>query len=275
MLTKEYFLFTKWDARDWSRNQKIQWQKAMFELGFKWQDDCREVFLSNSFPEESYFISRSGDISYGISMGDPSNIFHDDCRTQRYFHDILLSEPHAEKKAATPYVNLIDYLDKPELIQSVDGQLVKSIEKTTRSHPGMQVIVYFEGGSKNYYYDDGRLLERDTHSRFVLIGGKVKNPRDKVYDAINTERAYQDSLWDANTKSSGATSISAYILWMERYLHVARELASTTDETTGTPSANAIMDVIRKVAGLAVACGEIHGMPERDTSLVKPSKEQE
>lgn len=87
--------------------------------------------------------------------------------------------------------------------------------------------------------------------------------RQDIYKAIDTERDYQNKVWDANNKSSKATCISAYILWMERYLNVAREQASTSDETTGTETANAMMETIRKVAALAVACGEIHGMPER------------
>ena len=87
--------------------------------------------------------------------------------------------------------------------------------------------------------------------------------RKDVYKAIDSERDYQNKIWDASNKSSNATCISAYILWMERYLHVARELASTSDETTGTATADAMMETIRKVAGLAVACGELHGMPSR------------
>jgi hypothetical protein len=87
--------------------------------------------------------------------------------------------------------------------------------------------------------------------------------REDVYKAIDTERDYQDKVWSQSNKSSNATCASAYILWMERYLHQARELASTTDETPGTPSCDTIMDVMRKVVALGVACAELHGMPER------------
>ena len=90
-----------------------------------------------------------------------------------------------------------------------------------------------------------------------------KLSRKEVLESLSTERDYQNQIWDANNKSSNATSISAYILWMEYQLQLARTLASTTDETTGTETANAIMEVVRKVGGLAVACGELHGMPQR------------
>lgn len=87
--------------------------------------------------------------------------------------------------------------------------------------------------------------------------------RQDVYAAIDSERDYQEEVWSSSNKSSGATNVSSFILWMERYLHQARELASTRDETPETESCDEIMDVVRKVAALAVACGEINGMPER------------
>jgi hypothetical protein len=87
--------------------------------------------------------------------------------------------------------------------------------------------------------------------------------RSQVYTAIDTEREYQEKLWSNVNKSSGAINPSSFILWMERYLHIARDLASTRDETPGTQSCDEIMDVLRKVVALGVACGEINGMPER------------
>lgn len=35
-MKKEDFYFTKWDAREWTDEQKTRWQEKCFELGFSW-----------------------------------------------------------------------------------------------------------------------------------------------------------------------------------------------------------------------------------------------
>ena len=81
--------------------------------------------------------------------------------------------------------------------------------------------------------------------------------RDEVYASIDSERTYQEQRWS----NSRPKLISSYILYMEHYMEEARKLCSTTNETPGTESAMAIMDVLRKVTALGVACGEEHKMP--------------
>ncbi len=87
--------------------------------------------------------------------------------------------------------------------------------------------------------------------------------REEVYKAIDTEREYQEKMWNSDTKASGATNISSFICWMEAYLRKASDLACSNDETPGSESSKAITDMIRKVVALGVACGELNGMPER------------
>lgn len=89
------------------------------------------------------------------------------------------------------------------------------------------------------------------------------SPRAKVYVAIDTEREYQEKIWSNSDKASGATNVSSFLTWMRSYLRKAEDLASCNDETPGSEGCDKIMDVVRKVVALGVACGEINGMPER------------
>jgi hypothetical protein len=84
--------------------------------------------------------------------------------------------------------------------------------------------------------------------------------RKDVYAAIDSERDYQENLWSNLNKTNN--SPSAFILWMEEYLSYARRLASTTDERPGK-GLDDIMERIRKVTALGVACMEIHGVKNR------------
>ncbi len=84
-------------------------------------------------------------------------------------------------------------------------------------------------------------------------------PRTEVYDAIDSERAYQDSRWNGDTtESCGKHTATEFILYMEHYLAKARALASTTVE--GDPE---VLDAVRKVTALGVACMEGNGAPRR------------
>lgn len=80
--------------------------------------------------------------------------------------------------------------------------------------------------------------------------------RQAVYAAIDGERAYQDAKWGGRNHDN-VESIANFILYIERYLNQAK--AALVDSTHDT----AALDVIRKVAALAVVCMEVHGAPGR------------
>lgn len=83
--------------------------------------------------------------------------------------------------------------------------------------------------------------------------------RSEVFAALNSERAYQDMR---KKRDQGQTFHSAeeFILYMEHYLHLAREVASTTWGPEAKPKT---MEVVRKVTALGVAAMEQHGAPQR------------
>jgi len=58
---KEDFIDTKWDAREWTKEQKVKWQNRMFEIGFSWGGwDKRVRYITSDF----YYVSDSS-VTYG------------------------------------------------------------------------------------------------------------------------------------------------------------------------------------------------------------------
>lgn len=83
--------------------------------------------------------------------------------------------------------------------------------------------------------------------------------RDAVYRAIDSERDYQDNLWPGRGKGEpNYLTVGEFVLLLEAYIHKAR--AEWTVESK--PEMNTL-DIVRKVAGIAVNCMEQHGAPMR------------
>lgn len=83
--------------------------------------------------------------------------------------------------------------------------------------------------------------------------------RSEVYDAIDSERAYQDDKWPID--QGYAMQVGEHILLMAEYIDQARSLWSAESDDCPDPQA---LHAIRKVAGIAVRCMEQHGAPLRD-----------
>lgn len=92
----------------------------------------------------------------------------------------------------------------------------------------------------------------------------MSETRDMVYEAIDGERDYQGSVWNADTTSSGGQhETAAFILYMEEYLARARELSATLAEGATNENGEEALDFVRKVTALGVACMEQNGAPRR------------
>ena len=85
--------------------------------------------------------------------------------------------------------------------------------------------------------------------------------REEVYEAIDSERAYQGK-WDS-CESGGLHETAAFILFMEEYLAAARRLESTLEDGGNLTRGEGSLDFVRKVTALGVACMEQHGAPLR------------
>lgn len=88
----------------------------------------------------------------------------------------------------------------------------------------------------------------------------IPQARVDAYDAINSERDYQDRLWtESGANGNGILSIGEQILLIEEYVTQARHSWSREAQ----PEMNAL-NIIRKIAGIAVHCMEDHGSPKRE-----------
>lgn len=88
----------------------------------------------------------------------------------------------------------------------------------------------------------------------------MKTSRKEVYAAIDTERKYQDSLWpqDGRPDAPNPLTIGEFVLLMDAYLADAKDAWRKEKK----PEMKTL-DIVRKVAGIAVNCMEQHGAPHR------------
>lgn len=86
--------------------------------------------------------------------------------------------------------------------------------------------------------------------------------RQEVYDALDSERSYQQRRWPGDASKGEANAgrgheIASWLCYMQSYLNEAINLASHNSPET------IALDAVRKVAAMGVACMEEHGAPKR------------
>lgn len=80
--------------------------------------------------------------------------------------------------------------------------------------------------------------------------------RNEVYNLLDGERDYQDSLGSDRTDGAKRT-VGDYIVMLQHYQN---ELVR---QWTLNPGNEQALDVMRKIGGIAVHCMEDHGAPPR------------
>lgn len=88
--------------------------------------------------------------------------------------------------------------------------------------------------------------------------------RKEVYRIIDGERDYQDKKWGGK-KHDEANTISDWIYYMESCLEDAKGYY-VADEIPQ----EAVLDELRQVVALGIACMEVLGVPER--ILIEPKE---
>jgi hypothetical protein len=92
----------------------------------------------------------------------------------------------------------------------------------------------------------------------------MTTPRNDVYAAINGERDYQDSL--PSTRTDGLPhTVGDYVTMLQHY---QQELVSAWTKNPGNDEA---LNIVRKIAGIAVHCMEDHGVIARSVRSSTPS----
>jgi hypothetical protein len=85
--------------------------------------------------------------------------------------------------------------------------------------------------------------------------------RNRVYQLIDGERAYQDAL-PANRTDGEPRTVGDYLTMLQHYLNEAQR------QWVMNAGSQEALDVIRKLAGISVHCMEDHGAPARQTPVV-------
>lgn len=85
--------------------------------------------------------------------------------------------------------------------------------------------------------------------------------RSEVYDAIDGERYYQDIILQSlpNRTDKSAKTVGDYIVMLQHYQQKAVEAWTMNVGTENT------LDIMRKIAGIAVHCMEDHGVIHRES----------
>lgn len=87
--------------------------------------------------------------------------------------------------------------------------------------------------------------------------------RKLVYKAIDSERNYQDKLWNSNTTTSDEIhSFEEWYVYIEDYVKEAKHLLSRRPKQQAD---EIVKDIMRKVAAMAVCALEQHGVNNRNT----------
>lgn len=88
--------------------------------------------------------------------------------------------------------------------------------------------------------------------------------RRYAFDAINSERAYQDKRWAGYEEHNGNVrtdpidrSLDEFILYIKQYADEAGHLTTHGDEAEA-------LNFVRKVGALCIGCMEKHGAPRRE-----------
>lgn len=116
-MSKLKFAGRKWDARNWTREQKIQWQEMVFELGYSWDGMLLQTPLHLS---ESFFVT-------------PQN-------TCKLFYSL---SPHHFEKSSGELLNFEDMFleeqedEKLDVIKEITELFSESIEEDERSFEGL------------------------------------------------------------------------------------------------------------------------------------------
>ena len=84
--------------------------------------------------------------------------------------------------------------------------------------------------------------------------------RQEVYTVIDSERDYQDIRWTGHQHE-----VAGYITMLQHY---QAKLVAGWTENAGDGAA---LDIMRKIAGIAVHCMEVHGAPMRNLDNVQPA----
>lgn len=91
--------------------------------------------------------------------------------------------------------------------------------------------------------------------------------RQEVYEALDSERAYQNARWCRTEPEKAAGhnphSVAEWLTYMRYYIEKGLETVTTSNDPDASTQG---LEFARKVAALGVVCMEQHGAPKRVSS---------
>lgn len=112
----------------------------------------------------------------------------------------------------------------------------------------------FENKHKEYL-EQGPGWEIITIDYLGTVPTENEMDMNEVFKSVASELAYQEDIW-----SDPSMTVAECLIYMKRHLNKAFKAVATT-ECVGV--CDTVLDQIRKVTALGVACGIQHGMPMR------------
>ena len=85
----------------------------------------------------------------------------------------------------------------------------------------------------------------------------IKTERRSAFDAINSERDYQDAIFNEADRGATDRTLDEFILYIKQYADEAGCLTTHGQE-------EAALNFVRKVGALCIGCMERHGAPRRE-----------
>lgn len=99
---------------------------------------------------------------------------------------------------------------------------------------------------------------------------ETKLTREEVYEIIDTERDYQDNLWlNMDGSKHMKHSPEEWLVYIDDYSNEAKHIMSRQCNDVAVPQA---MNIIRKIAAMAVCAIQQHGCEKRNLSDTHPTK---
>lgn len=138
------FADTKWDARAWTREQKIQWQKKAFECGYTLGSEQTPACLYSKF----FFLSDNetvtqyrGDLDYFTSCG----------KTLMYLEDMFREEENTQQTLSENSVGIVPSIfAHPRWVTSLTF-LEREVRGLTEGKDYKVIDVVYKGGELHQY----------------------------------------------------------------------------------------------------------------------------
>ena len=98
------------------------------------------------------------------------------------------------------------------------------------------------------------------------LTGAFMTDRAEVFDAINSERAYQNQRWGVTPNyptGHNPHSVTEWLVYMQHYVNEGLKIA-TMSSKRDDPESRKALEFVRKVAALGIVAMEEHGAPRRE-----------